>query len=265
MICLSAASFDGLTGKVHHTALAEFDDLTERHGEDLPALIATAVRETWRSVYIDMLFCNAIDIDTLVIAFRSGAIRAAVIAHGFEMGWAEAHNSSDLVEQALQSGAVNSERDLDTFKCVAVFWFAEASKSLENGDHPAAMNWIHEAYNALRVLHGHSMWDGSFQSACEAFQADPEAFLPREMATNKSRKNSTKGDRGDLLTPVIEKAMNLAEGDTRQALTLITKWAREKTEPAFALFHGGFFRLIDGKQVQTASVRKRLSRIKAAR
>lgn len=194
-IVLSDHSFSGLGTQVARTACSLLSELKKQHAENTPELIGIALREIAFALHAGAGYTAA--------AIGAGIMGDNEYTRGFAtpqgygekqgLAWA-LHEHVGLPEPdhsiAFREGTrFRSGLPLsDILRGAAVYWFAKAAELRRSGDVDGALDLVHEAQEALNLIHGNRMWEeghkqGSEPDAIESSaQAAARVILAREAA-----------------------------------------------------------------------------------
>lgn len=168
VIELNQDNFIHLGPKIQKEANRILAGLFEKHGENLPCLMAIALRESWFSCWEGAWY--------IALMIRSGGMgnneytKSFATAEGYaeREGWANAMVNnvfgklSEAPEQAtFREGTPFQERIAggDLLQCMALYWFNLAADAQRSGNTDEAFNWIYEGFDALAAEATAHMWD----------------------------------------------------------------------------------------------------------
>ena len=177
---VSGLSFEILGSKIDRRISIVIDQLRDEHGNDLPYLIAIAVRESWFAC------CEGAWYSSLMIDLEGSKKTDSFQDETTPEGYAEVNGLAgalafglgaleECVEQVkLRDGTPYVKRPSakDLLECMAVYWLSMAVGSLAGRQISDAMNWIFEGLDALELANGIYMHNEGEVMEREATKAD---------------------------------------------------------------------------------------------
>ena len=158
---VSGFSFEILGSKIERKITVVLDQLREEHGNELPYLMAIAVRESWfaccdgawyASLMIDLGGFEKDDLRQEATSEGYGEVHGLAGALAFSVGTME-----ECVEQVkLREGTpfVKRPSGKELLECMAVYWLSMAGHSLADRRIRDAMDWVFEGLDALELANG---------------------------------------------------------------------------------------------------------------
>lgn len=211
-IYVSSESFISFRGGLARTAKRILDELKEEYGEKLPYLMGIALRECHYEACCAGYF----------IAESTAYTTCTPETYVQNEGWAYTlyNGCAEITEHSEQAifredtpfvDRISSETLL---KCMALYWFSQASRLNQNGDALAAQELIFEAMDAVNLSDGIFMWNEGFEAANEDDEGDV------------LEKNSVKGYNAQKA--MLSAAGRLGASRKNEPIRQLKKWALEK-------------------------------------
>jgi hypothetical protein len=169
------------------------ENLTEKHGEKFPYLIALGLKESWLAAYAGAFyFSEMIRLGEMLDNARTRKM-ATPLGYVDSEGWAYTLDNSlaNLNEKTAQinfrKNTLIFERpsSIEILNCMCVYWFSRAVLATRSGNTLNASNWFYESQDAFTTAHGLFMWDAAIEHEKEETSAlDLPKNIRSELARN---------------------------------------------------------------------------------
>lgn len=171
------------------------NELIQEHGENLPKIVAVAIHEYWFACWDSASFFQ-VSIDDGEFN-DNDYTRNLATAEGYadHDGWAYtlANGFADLVPKADRIECIKELTGHDildvstAFRCMALYWFSQASKEIIEGNTEAALDLIHEAHDALALDVSDRTWDDAWKEAIKNVEENLGSKVRSELASKAGR------------------------------------------------------------------------------
>jgi hypothetical protein len=192
-------SFEILGPKIHGRIMSVINKLRDEHGENLPYLMAIALRESWFAC------CAGAWYTTLMINHSNLGRFESLHEEMTPEGYAEANGyAGSLVlsvnvptecdeQVTLRRGTPYVKRPLEAnlLHCMAIYWLSKATELLSEGQISDAMNWVFEGLEALNFAHSNYMFNEGEVMEREANQDARKELLSKAGKIGASKKHES--------------------------------------------------------------------------
>lgn len=185
-----ATTIPGLGSKAERLYQKILSKLVEQHGPKLPKTISLALHEYWLECWrcalymqsgIDDRSMNDNDL-TRAMATASGYADHEGWAYTLYNGFADLEPSEERREGIKQLTGHEIISTTTALNCMTIYWLSEASSQMKKGQIESACNLMHEAYDAITLEEGRSMWEGGWNMATEDSGEDLASKARSELA-----------------------------------------------------------------------------------
>ncbi|ATA55196.1 hypothetical protein CKY39_19740 [Variovorax boronicumulans] len=165
-------SFGSLGATNVKVVLSTTEALLKKHGDELPYVLAAAVRDSWFANWSGACYMTFAQLGTMEIG--SGDWSGELFGE-FE-GWAFAlYNELSNVDRAPERAKLLADLPLKAppdnssiLLAMAISWFNKAATEIAAGRLERGLNWLAEAHEALVLERGDEMWNAGVAHANEA-------------------------------------------------------------------------------------------------
>jgi len=170
----------GPLGATHlKVVVSTTEALLKKHKDDLPYVLAAAVRDSWFANWSGAYYMSFAGLSTMEI----GPGDWTGERYGNFEGWAfTLYNELSNIERAPERAKLLSDLplkappdDSSILLAMAITWFNQAATDIAAGRLERGLNWLAEAHEALVLERGDSMWNEGAALANEA--ADRDAIV----------------------------------------------------------------------------------------
>lgn len=185
-----APNVPGLGYKAESLYQKLLSKLLEKHGPSLPKVISVALHDYWLECWRCASYVQSCIDDKSMNNNSFTRTMATGAGYADSEGWAYTlYNAfADLVPKEGRKQGVKQLTGheilnaTDALTCMAVYWLNAASSEMTHGHVESACDLMHEAYDAITLEQGLSMWDEAWNMAIEHDREDLASKVRSDLA-----------------------------------------------------------------------------------